>query len=176
MSEEIVKVNVKVESLNRNSRGKIAVEVSVAELEALGFTRTVVKPGKPVDGEEYYYIDECGYCDSEVYGGDNEDDARWYMGNCYKTVAEAIKARDKQIATVKVLRRLRELESDWVADWDNGKQEKWSVLFNHNTENLSWFISCHIAYCPLGWYSTKEAWEQVIEELEQDVKLMMGVE
>jgi hypothetical protein len=137
------------------------VEISIEALEKLGFTRKESQGRwKPVSGDAYYAVDDTGRIlkliwneYSNGYSPNGYDDRVHAMGNCYKTEAEAQQAVDKQLATVRALDRLRELERDWVASWSNGERDQ---------------------YAPLSWYSTEEAWEQVRKELEADIRLMLS--
>jgi hypothetical protein len=128
----------------------------------------------PQEGDKVYVlyadgcIDECTF-DGCVFLLDH-----LAMGVLYRTQAEAFAARDKQKATVRVQDKLKELHGDWVADWSNLGQKKHYIFYDHITQCLA--VNFDARHQRPTLYSTEEACLWVIENMEADVKLMLGVE
>ena len=138
--------------------------------------QTPSKLWKPESDERYWIIDAHGECRYSRCDNDSYDQGRLAMGNVYPTKEAAEKARDKQLATVRVLNALREAEGDWESDWGDSGQDKWQPKYRHDrkeVELISWQVTQH---CHTEWYSLKESWEKVLLTHEADVKLILGVE
>lgn len=153
------------------------VEVSVAELEALGWTPPEVKENKgrfiPKDGQQFWVIGFSG--DVFQMSNTGHPDAI-ALGNCYKTEEEAILTRGKQLAKIRIFDKLRELEGDWEADWSDTNQDKYSAYYDH-CDNM--FKAVYHYRCQdrgQEWYSTDQAWDWVIKNMEDDLKLIFDIE
>lgn len=121
---------------------------------------------------KYYFIDSSGDVDHSKENKHPVDNRRFNYGNYYLTKELAQEASDRRFATQRVARRLRELEPN---DWEVGfvfDRKNWSIYHWRELNLECW---CVKQSSPAEWYSTKEAWKQVIKEMESDVKLMLGV-
>lgn len=85
----------------------------------------------PRIGEPYFYIDEYGSVEREIWDNDGVDNELLSMGVVYLTPKEAVEARDRRLAEV----RLRQT-SDFEPDWEDGLQKKYVVIFNHVMKRL----------------------------------------
>lgn len=103
------------------------------------------------------------------------DAACFDLGNYYYTEQEALLARDKQLAYVRITDALRDAEGDWVANWSNNSQSKCYIHYDHvaSAVQLTYCRTTQIA--PSELYSSKEAWEQVIATHADDIKLYLEV-
>jgi len=128
----------------------------------------------PQKGDRVYGLLADGCISKYTFDGCDSLLAYLAMGSLYRTRAEAEAARDKQQATVRVQDKLKELQGDWVADWNDPKQNRHFVFYNHHIAKC--FVSCRTYNQHHNIYSTKEACEWVLENMEADVKLMLGVE
>jgi hypothetical protein len=134
---------------------------------------------KPKDGEKYWLIDLTGGVSWSQWDDCTNDRHRYALGNTYRTEEEAQAALDQQLATVKVLDRIAELNSEqgWVCDFNcDNYESKWYVAFHHTSKKLmadggTW-IQFHQSTC----YGSKQTIETVIKEMESDCLLMLGVE
>lgn len=134
---------------------------------------------KPDLGEEYGFVDFC-YATACNTAWDNYDvdETRYKIGNIYRTKEEAQAALDKQLATVRVLDRIVELnaEQGWVCDWGNHNQIKYIFRFDHDDRTFyfdsTYMCQAHRTSC----YCSKQTLETVIKEMESDCLLMLGVE
>ena len=164
------------------------IKIPVSKLEELGYVKADTVESKspnkrwmPNDGDKYYTymvgfnnpIIVYTWTDGEL------DRSRHAYNNVFKTKELAEKARDQRLAQIRVLDRLRELEGDFIADWNDKYQNKYIISYSHHPDLSTAPFSIHhcstLQYAPNEWCSTKEAWQQVIYEMEDDVKLMMGI-
>lgn len=126
---------------------------------------------QPVEGDKYWYTRGTGRAYGEVWNGDAYDIGRLNAGNIYHTEEEA------KAATVRVTRKLRELEHEqgWSADWSDKDQKKFKSYWNDLQGELRVAYTLCTSIGPIEWHSSEEAWRHVIETMEADVKLMLGV-
>ena len=85
----------------------------------------------PKIGEPYFYIDEYGNVEREIWDNDGVDNELLAMGFVRLTPEEATEARDRRLAEA----RLRQT-SDFEPDWKDGLQKKYVVIFNHVMKRL----------------------------------------
>ena len=126
---------------------------------------------KPEQGDEYFWIDECGsILPGTFYRGALYDQQRLTFGNVYRTEKEAEKVRDRRLAEVRLRRT-----STFEPDFKNGKGG-WIVGYDHQKNR---FLSMFVGTADYGepvHYKTKEDTEKSIEENEQDWKIYFGIE
>jgi len=129
---------------------------------------------KPKAGESFWCLDGLNRA---CYNPNYLDAAtpHYKAGNCYRTKEETQYIADRKQAEVDVTDRLRELEGDWVADWSDGNKQKSYPYYDHRDRQLGIEYSSFIQCTPAEWSSTRSAWEDVIEEMPEKVKLMLGV-
>lgn len=161
---------------------KLQLENDIAEMKArlASMEAELAKPKSkrfaPKIEQEYWCMGSDGKEYITLWGNDELDISRLAYGNVYETREAAGKARDKQLATVRVLNKLRELEGDWVADWDDSNQVKNSIWFYHPLKKFHttrWQTS---QFSPKEWFSTEEACQWVIDNMDADLRLMFEVE
>lgn len=162
---------------------KEQLEKDIAEMKArlASMEAELAKPVKskvfaPEYGQDYWYIGSDGSYYATRWDNDKVDNLRLACGNVYETRESAEKARGKQLATVRVLNKLRDLEGDWVADWNDSTQRKHTTCFSRKEKvfNIAFFRGDQ--YAPKEWYSTEAAWEWVIDNMDADLRLMFEVE
>lgn len=143
----------------------------VKMIEQEGYTvskaaKEVSKVYLPENGDEYYFVDERGtynYC--ETWDGDDTDKHLFSSGNCFRTAQEAENYKALTYATTRVINRLRELEGGCVTH---------SCCVNGFGRLVIYPLDSSV-HQSRDWHSTYEAWEIVIKEISNDVKLMLGV-
>lgn len=157
------------------------IEIPIEKLEALGFTAPKQPKSsgrvKPVDRQKYWMI-LLGRVDCTTWYGCSADELHWAEGNVYPSKEEAQKVLDQRIATTKVLDRLRELDagSDEV-DWSDKEQRRFVAFFSYEFDLLDVDHHWTTQYFPTNYYTTKRgAWETIISEMPEDVRLILGVE
>ena len=126
---------------------------------------------KPEQGDEYFWIDECGsILPGTFYRGALYDQQRLTFGNVYRTEKEAEKVRDRRLAEVKLRRT-----STFKPDFENGNGG-WIVGYDHQESK---FLSMFVGGANYGepvHYKTKEDAEKSIKENERDWKVYFGIE
>lgn len=123
----------------------------------------------PKMGEAYFYVDEYGNVEREIWDNDGVDNELLAMGFVRLTPEEAAEARDRRLAEV----RLRKT-STFKPDFENGKGG-WIVYYDHGCETLA---VCDFDYYDAGEpvrYATREEAEKSIKENERDWKIFFGI-
>ena len=124
---------------------------------------------KPKIAEKYFYINEYGDVEWEVWNDDDVDNRLMAMGLVYRTEEECEKAKERKLAEVRLQRTstfkpdLEKCKGGWVVDYDY----------------CAGIFSCtHIYSTSRGepvYYATKEEAEKSIRENEQDWKIYFGI-
>lgn len=123
----------------------------------------------PKMGEPYFYVDEYGNVEREIWDNDGVDNELLAMGFVRLTSEEATEARDRRLAEV----RLRQT-SDFKPDFAKGKGG-WIVFYSYMYKELH---SMRDSYTDSGEpvrYETEEDARRSIEENEQDWKIYFGI-
>ena len=135
---EIEKLKEKQEKLERDIE---ALGTQINELEEKEITKSG-KRWRGVKDRFYWYIEG----DCEVYGeyekDDDYDNARYEIGNYFRTEEEAKKVVEK----IKIYTRLKDLalrlNKGEKIDWDNSTSAKWSIGLSNSNNALQ----CCYAY------------------------------
>ena len=123
----------------------------------------------PKMGEAYFYVDEYGNVEREIWDNDGVDNELLAMGFVRLTPEEAAEARDRELAEVRLQRT-----STFKPDFENDKGG-WIIYYDHGHETLA---VCELADCDAGEpvrYATAEDARRSIEENEQDWKIYFGI-
>ena len=123
----------------------------------------------PKIGEPYFYIDEYGNVEREIWDNDGVDNELLAMGVVYLTPEEATEARDRRLAEV----RLRQT-SDFEPDFTKGKGG-WVVCYDYLNKKIDCFDSIWNDSGEPVRYATKEDALKSIEEHEADWKKYFGI-
>lgn len=126
---------------------KAQLENDIKEMEAR-LASMKAELGKPVKSkvfvpeiyQKYWWITGSGNTCLSEFNDDANDKLRLALGNVYETETEAEKAREKKLATVRVLNKLRELEGDWVADWNDFSSRKYYIRYKYEKNTGSFLI------------------------------------
>jgi len=125
---------------------------------------------EPHPGDIYWYLSNMGVVLKKKWMSSPDDIRRHRIGNTYRTEKECEKARDRELAEVR-LRRTSNFKPDFKND--NGG---WVVCRYHGSKELD----CIRTYrCDSGepvHYKTKEEAEKSIKENERDWKIYFGIE
>jgi len=153
------------------------IQIPESKILELGYTKPKVsRVFIPEKKEKYYFSYSDGEIGSDSYTKTSIDTKRLALGNVFETEEEITQLVDKRQATTRVLNKLRELEGDWEADWNDQHQEKCLIAYTPRTKNM--FIAADYLHTssPIEYHSTKEAWEYVMDNMREDLKLMFGIE
>ena len=133
-------------------------------------------PENPIEG---YMLDGTGVERTNCLARRRRSSMRYTRQQLFKTREEAERADRQRIAKMKVLRRVAELnhEQGWVCDWSSIDTRKYFPQYSHNDREVSLDSWQKIQVSPTTHCASKSVWEQVIGEMEADVKFgLWGVE
>ncbi len=118
-------------------------------------------------GQPYYYINGSSCIDEDIWEGTLTDSDVYDMGNAYHTEEEAQVARNRQLARVRVERRIKELNGHTLKGRHSISLDKFGSgeleVIQHNGD-----------YCPMEWQGTECTMDAVIKEMPEDITLAMG--
>ena len=110
-----------------------------------------LKPWKPEDGEDYFYISINFAVDSWENVDDDTDKCNLRIGNCFRTEERAEQVAEK----MRLLLRLEQLHDmicpDYVPDWESD-EAKFYVYFSHIQNNwrvsfsTAWWYPCMVVF------------------------------
>lgn len=159
-------IEKKMEALKAEFLGKLEALEKEAEMQK---KQEELKPWKPEDGEDYFYICIDFTIDSWENVDDDTDKRNFRVGNCFRTGERAEQVAKK----MRLLLRLEQLHDmlcpDYVPDWENYGQ-KFLVYFNH-AENR-WHIGYSNAFelrCAT-YFDTEESAEKAAEILNKEMR------
>lgn len=123
---------------------------------------------KPKIGDRCFILENANIRPTN-YTGMLRDYNAWSTGRVFRTEEECEKARDRELAEVRLRRT-----STFKPDFENGNGG-WVVFYDHECETLAIFkIGCYDSGEPVH-YATREEAEKSIEENEQDWKIYFGI-
>ena len=124
---------------------------------------------KPKIAEKYFYINEYGDVEWEVWNDDDVDNRLMAMGLVYRTEEECEEARDRRLAEVRLSQT-----SDFEPDFENGSGG-WVVCYRRRAGKLDYIktYGCDSGE-PVRYATMKEA-EKSIRENERDWKIYFGI-
>ena len=109
---------------------------------------------------------ECGYY---------EDDVRYLLGNYYRTKEEVEKARDKQIAYMRLTDALLKYNDGWDPKWLTDLESRYTICYNKYSRYFYPISVSGEAMLPVL-YGQKYACERLIVEHEDDLRTVWGLE
>lgn len=124
---------------------------------------------KPEIAEKYFYINEYGDVEWEVWNDDDLDNRLMAMGLVYRTEEECEKAKERRLAKVRL-----EQTSNFEPDLNNGKLG-WIVGYSCHTKRLIVERFVYSYYGETIHYKTAEDAKKSIKENEQDWKIYFGI-
>lgn len=102
---------------------------------------------EPRYGDSYYVIGRYGAIESAIWGDSEPDKERLYVGNCYPSISDAIKALNKEalevglVAKLKVLKRIDDYivknNMQFSPKWTDTDQVKISICYDHECKVFS---------------------------------------
>jgi hypothetical protein len=78
----------------------------------------------------YYFIAN-GFVDEQPWNYESYQEARLLLRNVFLTKQEAQKALDMRLVQNRLLKKIREIDSDWVCNWSNNSQGKYCLVYDH---------------------------------------------
>lgn len=123
----------------------------------------------PKMGEAYFYVDEYGNVEREIWDNDGVDNELLAMGFVRLTPEEAAEARDRRLAEVRLSQT-----SDFEPDPYNGELG-WIVGYNCHTKRLTVERFVYSYYGETIHYKTTEGAKKSIKENEADWLKYLGI-
>lgn len=124
---------------------------------------------KPKIAEKYFYINEYGDVEWEVWNDDDVDNRLMAMGLVYRTEEECEKARERKLAKVRLQRT-----STFKPDFENGNGG-WIVGYDYEDESLTTIPISDVDYGEPVRYATSEDARKSIKENREDWLIYFGV-
>lgn len=133
-----------------------------------------VEPEKkpwPQKHDKYWYLTSYGGIGQEFFTEHDTDYGRFAIGNMYQTEQQA-KDAVRALKLIKTINdRRKELNGDWMADWEDGKRIKYCIEIdglNLIVSGWSNFKYAHKAY-PFGAFKDKDNCFQIIQKFKSEL-------
>lgn len=123
----------------------------------------------PKMGEPYFYIDEYGNVEREIWDNDGVDNELFTMGVVYLTAEEAVEARDRRLAKVRL-----EQTSNFKPDLSKGELG-WIVGYSFRAKKLAVERFMYSHYGETIHFKTAEDAKKSIKENEADWLKYFGI-
>lgn len=120
-------------------------------------------------GDGIWFIDTNG----DILNDDKVEEK--YKPFCYPTKAEAIKARDKQLALYRIKTYAEEKRGEFVPDWNDHKQRKYFISCDHE-DNQYWAMDYAISqFINIFYLEKKEHCYEIIEKFKDDLDILFDI-
>lgn len=124
----------------------------------------------PKMGEAYFYVDEYGNVEREIWDNDGVDNELLAMGFVRLTPEEATEARDRRLAEVRL-----QQTSDFKPDFEN-RRGGWVVYYNYRDKELYTYDTDRDNSGEPIRYETEEDARKSMKENREDWLIYLGVE
>ena len=124
----------------------------------------------PKKDDEYFWMNSYGETQPDVWDGDSIDSMRLALGMVYCTEEECERAKERKLAEVRLRRT-----SNFKPDWNNDKQNKWTVYYNHNDKELLIEATAFLQYPSAIYFDTYDSIEKSIKENREDWLKYLGI-
>lgn len=159
-------IEKKMEALKAEFLGKLEALEKEAEMQK---KQEELKPWKPKDGEDYFYIGIDFTIDSWENVDDDTDKRNFRIGNCFPTEERAEQVAKK----MRLLLRLEQLHDmlcpDYVPDWE-GDRLKFQIYFSHSQGEYGKSCSTGIESPCMAVFDTEENAEKAAEILNKEMR------
>lgn len=126
---------------------------------------------KPKNGDEYFYISDYGNVYSDIWSDKHVDNERLALGAIYRTEEECEGAKERSLAEARLRRT-----STFKPDWNNDNQNKWTVYYDHNSEELLIEATAFLQYSSAIYFDTYDSIKKSIKENREDWLIYFGIE
>ena len=107
---------------------------------------------KPAVGDKYWILGMFNHIEYVIWRNDKYDENAYYAGNIYRTKEECGKARERKLAEVRLRRT-----SMFKPDWSNDNQDKWTVYYDHSSEELLIEATAFLQYSSAIYFDTYDS-------------------
>lgn len=138
---EIEKLKEKQEELKRELE---ELDTQIKELKEQNEIKEDYKRWRTQEGKSYWYIDSDCEAFKEFERNDDYDNARYIIGNYYKTKEEAKRVTEK----IKIYTQLKDLalklNKGEKIDWKTNNLAKWYICYKNGTLGLDGMYTCNL--------------------------------
>lgn len=117
-------------------------------------------------GDGIWFIDTNG----DILNDDKVEEK--YKPFCYPTEAEAIRARDKQLALYRIKTYAEEKRGEFIPDWNNRDEEKLYIWYNNRSKEYEINSNYSTAYLQLFYLEKIEHCKEIIEKFKDDLDIL----
>lgn len=150
---------------------------TLLKLVEKGNRTTLRKRWRNKENGIYYSISYCGEIMQEVDNMCNYDEQCYQFGKYFKTIDEAVFAREKQFTYQQLKDYALEHNTEEI-DWKNPQQNKWFIGCNHNNNTLITGVRQSVEFINTVYFTSEKIAENAIKEIGEDniKKYLFGVE
>ena len=120
----------------------------------------------------YYYMDDCGKCDSAYEGYGSIDDYRYNTGNYFKTEKEA----EQHKAYLLALQTIKDDAEGWIPDWEDSYETKWLGVYEYEYKKMSSISFRAIKFQGVIYFETEKKLQHSQKVHEAEWLTVLGVE
>ena len=118
--------------------------------------------------EKYYILDEVGRLSVYTEKGKSQ---MYIRGLTFKTEEDAKRYDKERILLFKLHKWAEEHNEGWTPNWEDIKEEKWSVMYDDKNKELETYVNYKKQdFLKLPYFKTQELAEQFIEEFGDEIK------
>jgi len=126
----------------------------------------------PKKGEKYWIIGWDGEVTYTIFQSDELDRGAIATGNCYRTKAAAIRARDRQLALVRINRRIKELNTTMAVEPGTSHYRIYRRSSGYDYGQVGFHCVEAFDFFPMN---TDKVATTIIAEYKDDLDLVLGV-
>lgn len=152
-----------------------SMQKELDELKALIDKPEVSVRKRVAEGDDYWCTDVCGAVVLLADTCHEVDDANFTFGNYFYTKEDALKARERQLAYVRIVDALAEHSKGWKPDWSDRKQQKFFIYISYRDGVFGPMSDSYAKTQQNELYGTKEACQWVIDNMEDDLNIWFEV-
>ena len=121
--------------------------------------------------EEYFVLWHDGYIRAYQWDGSDFDKTRYAQGNVFKTKEEAERESDRRILLTRFRQFRDKCNGDWKPDWQNQREHKLCILFNHDLNELKNDTHSFLQpFEPFGYFKNESDCDRAIELFGDEIK------
>ena len=125
----------------------------------------------PEDIDHYYYVDEGGDIKRAFIFNETWVEKVYQNGLIFKTEEEAEKYYKERILLFKMHKWAEEHNEGWPPNWEDIKEEKWSVMYDDKNKELETYVNYKKQdFLKLPYFKSEEIAQQFIEEFGEEIK------
>lgn len=121
--------------------------------------------------EDYYFLDETGNIVYKALYSSNYQKKTFIHGLAFKTKEEAEQHDKERILLFKLHKWAEEHNGDWTPNWNDYKEEKWTVMYHNECEEFEVYENYRYReFLKLPYFESEEIAELFIKEFGDEIK------